>query len=78
MMLVSNNSTLEEIAELLDVGFVARLCGCSPRTIRRLADSHRMPRPVKVGGLVRWRRADVLDWIDGGCQPIQSGKALRK
>ena len=36
---------------LLNVREVARLCGCSPRTIYRLSDGGKMPRPVKIG---RW------------------------
>jgi excisionase family DNA binding protein len=58
-------------AELLDVGAVAALLGCSGRHVYRLADAGRMPRPVRLGYLVRWRRAEVLEWIGGGCQPVR-------
>lgn len=54
-------------AELLDVGAVAAMLGCSKRTVYRLSDGNRMPRPLKLGQLVRWRRADVLAWIAEGC-----------
>ena len=68
------------LAELLDVKAVAELLGCSPRTVYRLADADRMPRPVKLGALVRWRRGEILDWIDGGCRDLRgsSGKAGRR
>ncbi len=61
-------------AELLDVLSVAELCGCSARTVRRLADAGRIPRPIRLGSLVRWRRVEVMSWIDGGCQPIGAAK----
>lgn len=62
-------------AELLDVRDVAALLGgCSPRHVYRLADAGRMPRPIKLGTLVRWSRAQLLSWIDGGCQPTRSAK----
>jgi len=61
-------------AELLDVGAVAGLLGCSKRTIYRLSDGGRMPRPVKLGQLVRWRRAEVLAWIAGGCEPVRAAR----
>ena len=61
-------------AELLDVGAVAALLGCSKRTVYRLSDGGRMPRPLKLGQLVRWRRAEVLVWIAGGCEPVRSAK----
>lgn len=56
------------VAELLDVRAVAALLGaCSTRHVFRLADAGRMPKPIKLGGLVRWRRAEVLEWIAAGC-----------
>ena len=52
---------------LLCADDVAGMLRCSPRTVRRLAGSGRMPRPLKVGRLVRWRRADMDEWIARGC-----------
>ena len=56
---------------LLNVHSVAKLLGCSPRHARRLADAGKMPRPVKLGALVRWNRQVIEDWIKEGC-PRQS------
>ena len=42
---------------LLNVLDVAHLLSCSARHVRRLSDSGRMPRPVKLGTLARWKRA---------------------
>lgn len=66
--------------ELLDVGDVANLLTCSKRTVYRLSDADRMPRPVKLGALVRWRRGEILDWIDEGCRDLRgaNGKAGRR
>mgnify|MGYP000305921185 FL=1 len=54
--------------ELLDARAVARLLNCSPRTVYRLADSGRIPSPVRLGGLVRWSRRGLEGWIEEGCQ----------
>ena len=54
-------------AALLDVGAVADLLSCSTRHVYRLSDAGRMPRPVKLGALVRWRRDEVEEWIVQGC-----------
>lgn len=63
-------------AELLSVRDVAALLGgCSTRHVYRLSDSGAMPRPLKLGSLLRWRRTEVMNWIDGGCQPLQPSKA---
>lgn len=52
---------------LLDKRAVAALLDCSPRHVDRLADAGRMPAPVRIGALVRWRHAEILDWIAAGC-----------
>jgi len=68
----------ERAPELLDVGAVAALLGCSKRHIYRLSDAGRMPRPLKVGALVRWRRADVLHWIDDDCRPVRTARGAAR
>lgn len=64
-------------AELLDVRAVAALLDCSARHVYRLSDCARMPRPLKLGTLVRWRRTEVLDWIERGCKPVERRGARR-
>lgn len=62
-------------AELLSVRDVAAMLGgCSVRHIYRLADAGRMPRPLKLGGLARWRRAELMDWLAAGCPPVRAPK----
>ena len=45
-----------ENAAMLDVNQVAALLCCSARHVYRLADAGLMPRPIKLGSLVRWPR----------------------
>ena len=59
-----------ESSALLDVEQVARLLGCSPRHVYRLSDSGKMPRPVRLGSLVRWSQEAIQHWIAEGC-PIR-------
>lgn len=59
---------------MLDVRAVAGLLGCSPRHVVRLADTGRMPAPVKLGALVRWRATgpdSIQDWLDRGCPMVR-------
>ena len=65
------------MAELMDVKAVAALLGCSPRHIARLAGSNKMPDPIKLGALTRWRRADLERWIADGCKPVRSTRGVR-
>lgn len=64
-------------AALLDVNAVSDLLQCSPRHVYRMADSGRMPRPVRLGALVRWNRQVLLDWIAGGCKPVRTGRVAQ-
>jgi len=54
-------------AALLDVGQVAAILNCSRRHVFRLTQVGRMPRPLKLGSLLRWNRQAVQEWIDRGC-----------
>lgn len=56
---------------LIDVGAVAKLLKCSTRTVYRLADGGRMPRPRKLGALVRWSRAEIERWVADGCPAVR-------
>jgi len=64
-------------AALLTTDDVARLLNCSPRSIRRLADQGSVPRPVKIGGLLRWPREVVERWIADGCPAVATGRRGR-
>src|SRR5262249_46327756 len=71
--IVSTDTSLAHAAappSLLDVRAVAALLGCSPRHVYRLADAGRMPAPVRLGALVRWRRQDLDAWLADGCRPV--------
>jgi len=68
---------LPELAPLMDVNDVACVLRCSARTVYRLADSGRIPAPVKLGGLVRWPRHIVEHWIVHDCPPCGKLRAGR-
>lgn len=60
--------------ELLDVQAVAGMLDCSPRHVYRMSDGGRMPRPLKLGALVRWRTAEIHEWIAAGCPSVRAAK----
>ncbi len=59
---------------LLDVRRVAAMLDCSPRSVYRLSDAGRMPQPVKLSAMVRWRRIDLDTWIGDGCPDLRKTK----
>jgi predicted DNA-binding transcriptional regulator AlpA len=64
----------ERLQELLDADQSATVAGVARRTWWRYVSSGRAPEPIRVGGPngpPRWRRSDLLTWIDAGCPRVR-------
>jgi predicted DNA-binding transcriptional regulator AlpA len=65
---------------LLTLQEAAKLCSVGQRTLWRWSRSGIAPRPVKLGrgtrAATRYRRDEILRWIDAGCPRIDGGGAL--
>jgi excisionase family DNA binding protein len=46
---------------------LAQALSVSRATVQRWRHSGRIPRPVHIGGAVRWSRDEVEQWIAAGC-----------
>lgn len=57
--------------DFLKVDGVAEMLDCSVRSVYRLADAGKLPRPVRLGGMVRWNRAELESWVADGCRPVR-------
>ncbi len=55
------------VVELINAKTFAKLLSISERTLYRLKSSGELPKPVILGGSVRWRLSVVRDWINEGC-----------
>jgi predicted DNA-binding transcriptional regulator AlpA len=71
------SDTITIVPELLTTGEAAQLLGIGERTLWRHSRSGIAPRPVKLGSgpkaCVRFRRAELFDWISRGCPPVDGG-----
>lgn len=54
-------------AALWSVKTVAQKLQICPRHVWKLASSNKLPQPVRLGGSVRWRSADIELFIATGC-----------
>jgi excisionase family DNA binding protein len=52
---------------LITVDEVAAMLSLSPRTVWRRSSTGELPAPVRIGGSVRWRRSDIVQWVNAGC-----------
>jgi excisionase family DNA binding protein len=53
----------------MNVHEVAAMLGISVSTVYRLDQSGEMPRRRRLGGLVRWARHEIEEWIKTGSVP---------
>jgi excisionase family DNA binding protein len=67
------SGTRETSHRLVDAKEVARLLGCSWRTVLRLADAGVIPWGLKLGALRRWDLQQIQDFITSGCKPVRKG-----
>ena len=57
---------------LLSVNEVAAILELNQQTVRNMANDGRMPKPIKVGGSVRWKKDTIFEWIESGCPTEKS------
>ncbi len=57
---------------LLTVKQVAERLQCSTRTVHRLAAKGKLPKPCRVGRLIRWRESDITVFVTEIDRPERS------
>lgn len=68
----STDSQKTGLATLFSVDQVASLLNCSSRHVYRLSDAGKMPAPLRLGSLVRWRKTEIESWIENGCRAVRT------
>jgi len=61
----------------VDANQLAEMLGLSVRTVRRLDCSGKLPRPVRIGGAVRWRRDEIDAWLAAGCPDREQWESIQ-
>jgi predicted DNA-binding transcriptional regulator AlpA len=61
---------------LLRAAEFGALIGTSERWIWDKHNAGNLPRPVRIGRLVRWRRSDIEAWIEAGCPDCSKAERL--
>ena len=65
--IVKRNTQLKTEARLLSASAVGEMLSLSKRQIFRLNSSGKIPKPVRIGGSVRWQVSDIEQWIEWNC-----------
>ena len=46
-------------------------------SVYNLRAAGKLPAPVRLGGSVRWRRSDIVDWISMSCPNLEKFEQRR-
>ena len=64
---MKNSEKEEKGPMLLSVKEVAKMLGIGERTVWAWAAEGRVPEPLQLGRLKRWRLEEIKQWIAAGC-----------
>lgn len=73
---MANNVSVPVDMQLVETALAAELLGIELRTLENWRSQGRGPRYIKVGSRVRYRVADLIDYIELNCHGHTSDKSL--
>jgi predicted DNA-binding transcriptional regulator AlpA len=62
---------------VVDARRLAKLLCAGVRTVRTWDAAGKLPAPIRIGGRVVWRVAEIKDWLDAGAPNRETWAALR-
>ena len=62
---------LQHLRELLTAKESAEMAGVAKRSWWRYVSAGKAPAPVRLGGVVRWRKSELAEWIAAGCPRVR-------
>lgn len=65
-----STATADPAPLLLTAQEVVQMLSVSKSTLWRMRDSGKLPAPIRVGGIVRWRASDIQRWVEQGCPTL--------
>lgn len=73
-----DNKQNEPLRELITIKQAAEICGMSDQMFYSLYKRGKTPDSIKFGRLRRWRKREILNWIDAGCPDREVWQQLPK
>ena len=66
---VLESSAGDDFPKLIPTRTLAKILSVSERTVQRLVQQHKVPKPLYVGKNPRWPLNGITRWLDEGCPP---------
>jgi predicted DNA-binding transcriptional regulator AlpA len=54
------------------------MLGVSLRQVWRLNAAGKLPKPIRLGGSVRWNRVEVTAWFEAGCPARRAWDTMKE
>ncbi len=69
-----------KLAEALAVSAreLSEMLSVSLRQVWRLNSAGKLPKPIRLGGSVRWNREEIQRWFETGCPDRKTWEAMRE
>ena len=68
--------TVSDQGKLLTAKALAQMLSLSKRQVFRLNSCGRLPRPLRIGGSVRWAYSTIAKWLELGAPDRQTFEAM--
>jgi predicted DNA-binding transcriptional regulator AlpA len=73
---IANLPARDHVHRMISVKALAAKIGCSKTAIYRLRDAGAMPKPLRIGGLLRWEERVIDAWVADGCPAADAGNGI--
>lgn len=71
-------SNASEASLMMNAKALAAMLGISLRQVWRLNSTGKLPKPVRLGGSVRWRRDEIIAWLGQNCPDRAEWEAIKE
>ncbi len=72
-----SNTQTNQTCQLLSAKTLGQMLSLSKRQIFRLSSCGKLPKPVRIGGSVRWSAEDISAWLAAGAPDRRTWESMR-
>jgi len=73
-----NTENTNQNMRLLNAKSLGQLLALSKRQVFRLSSCGKIPKPLKIGGSVRWPADEISNWLTAGAPDRKTWEAIKE
>lgn len=75
---IKQNCNQQENMQLLNAKSLGQLLALSKRQVFRLSSCGKIPKPLKIGGSVRWSADEISNWMVAGAPDRKTWEIIKE